>query len=870
METRTDISFGEWLKRRRRALGLTQEQLAAQLNCSTILLRKIEAEERRPSKLLTEQLAAILQVPSNEQAKFKEYARGKLSSVIKESVERYPWQANAAAPLSNLPASATSFIGRIEDLAHLVEYASDENIRLITLIGPPGIGKSRLGLQVARQMLSAFPDGVFFVPLAPLVRPSQVAPAIFQALGFAESSNQFSVEQLAKSIGDKQLLILLDNLEHLIEDAAALTTKLLTACPHLKVLATSRESLRVPGEWLYSVAPLDFPRDAAPLDIQALAAFPALALFTERARAVSAGFSATTETIQTIASICARLDGVPLAIELIASRIRFHSPQALLRQMDDPFILSADGMRGVPMRQKTLRNAIQWSYDLLSTDEQELLKRISVFSGGLTPDAADWIFTNGAAEKPTAPLIASLTDKSLIQRTLDDDMPRLNMLMMIREFALQELRKSGNESNTRDQHLAYFLELAEKADRAIHGPDQISWMSQIESEHNNFQTALDWCITNGYTESALRLLGALGWTWWIRGHYSEYRSWFVQVSALPGAADFAASYAKVLNRMGCQNWNLAQERDAQAFLEQAQLIWLSLGTEGEEGLADCLNWQSFAVFDGDVDIVKAGALIQSSLALYQKHGATWGQAHAMLTAGYVRLSSADDISPLARFEQSLELFQQVGDIWGSSQAYQCIGRVHLDRGELDQARACFEQQISMDQSVGYISGIINGLCDFGHVHFLAGDAGRAEEYYVQSLAFCRQHGMDPDRSPLFYTCLTALYQHDYETAAKRFLKLYAITEDNTKKRDILDLVSGIAAVAGGTEQPERAATLHGAADKILAETGFQYPPFFRAVLDGPIQLAREQLGQATFESLVLQGRLMNTETAVGYALETQI
>ncbi|HMD80363.1 MAG TPA: helix-turn-helix domain-containing protein, partial [Anaerolineales bacterium] len=553
MNELANLSFGEWLRRRRKFLGLTQEELAQQLNCSTIMLRKVEAEERRPSIQIIHQLAKILNIPPSEQLKFQSFARGNLRVFMKEAAEVYPWQLNVARSRSNLPASITSFIGREKELSLLRQYILDSKIRLITLIGPPGIGKTRLGLQVARHSLSDFPDGVFLVSLAPLESSSQLAPAVFQALGYVESKNQFSIEELIKGIGEKQMLIMLDNLEHLIDDSALLASRLLSDCPHLKIIATSRESLRVLGEWLFQVPVLDFPQETFSVDIENVSDFPALILFAERARAVSPDFSLTAKNVQAVASICAHLDGVPLAIELIASRVRFMSPQGLLQQMDEQFIMSADGMRAVPARQKTLRNAIQWSYNLLSSEEQELLMRLSVFSGSFTIDAAEAIFAGISSKESATTLISSLLDKSLLQQSPDEyDVSRFGMLVMIREFGLEQLRREDKESVIRDKYLLYFLKLAEQADKEVHGPNQLIWVERIERNHNDLQAALDWCVTNQYTEFALRLLGALGWIWWIRGHYSEMRNWFDKIRHLPELYNYPQKYARLLNCVGGQ------------------------------------------------------------------------------------------------------------------------------------------------------------------------------------------------------------------------------------------------------------------------------------------------------------------------------
>ncbi len=868
VDASADLTFGGWLKRHRRSLGLTQEQLAQQLHCSTIMLRKIEAEERRPSAQLIEGLAAIMNIPQGEWEKFQNFARGKVESFLKEPDEKYPWHTEAGLPRSNLPTSNTSFIGREQELSAVREYVLDASVRLVTLIGPPGIGKTRLGLEVTRGSPSDFRDGVCFVMLGSLERASQIGPAIFQSLGFVESKNQFSVEQLLESIGDKQILLMLDNLEHLIEDSASLASRLLSACSGLKIIATSRESLRIPGEWLYPVPILGFPKGTELVDLRDISNFPALTLFAERARAVSPSFTLTPENLPLVAAVCERLDGVPLAIELIASRVRFLSPQKLLAQMDEQFILSADGMRAVPARQKTLHNAIQWSYSLLSRDEQELLMRLSVFSGGFTTDAAEAIADDFAKDKPINDLIRSLLDKSLIQRLpSEQDEPRFNMLRMIRDYALDQLRKAGKESDIRDKHLAYFLDLAEHAEEEIHGPDQIAWMEQIEKNHNNFQTMLDWCVTNGYTESALRLLGALAWTWWIRCHYSELHSWFDKIRSMEGIHDYPARYAKILNRVAAQSSEVSESREARSLLEESRNIWSMLGEDGEPGLAECLNWLALEVSYSEGAMADARSLAEQSLGIHRKHNHPWGCAHSLLQIGDVESLINRSASARPFFEQSLDLFDQVRDRWGKSQVYQSLGRMHLDLGEYDQARSRFEEKMKLDQSLQYISGMIGGLRDLGSLHFVQGLDEQAQKYYEEILAMCHQHGMKPDHYSLFRLGLLALRQNNMSVAARRFVEMYNAIEGIDTISESRDLCWGFAAVASGTDQPERAARLSGAGQAILDKTGFMYPPFFRGILESHIQIARQQLGEVAFEALQTEGRVMTIEQAIAYALE---
>src|SRR6185503_3991565 len=321
---------------------------------------------------------------------------------------------------------------------------------------------------------------VFFVALAPLDNPSLITLTIVQTLGYVEAKNVPARQQLMDGIGEKQMDLVLDNCEHLIEDVAPLVSDLLSACSRLKILTTSRESLRVAGEWLFPVPNLDVPKESSSINVETAAKFPALTLFAERARAVRLDFTLNHDNIQTVSSICAQLDGLPLAIELIAARMRLMSPEVLLTRMHNQYVLSADGMRALSARQKTLNDAIGWSYNLLSAEEQIFFAYLSVFSGGFTLETAESMFSAMFTTKSVSELITSLLDKSLLQRALDEHgEPRFTMLVTIQEFARTRLREIGKEAETRDLHLAYFLDLAEQADREIHGPEQVEWMDRL-------------------------------------------------------------------------------------------------------------------------------------------------------------------------------------------------------------------------------------------------------------------------------------------------------------------------------------------------------------------------------------------------------
>jgi predicted ATPase/DNA-binding XRE family transcriptional regulator len=436
-------SFGEWLRLKRKAHDLTRAGLAERVGYSAATIRKLEAEERRPSAQIAGRLTALFNIPPEERTAFLRFARGDWQAAPSVPSEPAPWRDLPLSPRSNLTTPTTSLIGREKELAAVHQYLLRADIRLITLIGPLGIGKTRLSIEAARGALPHFPDGVFFIALAPLNDPSLIAPAIVQTLGFGEMGHQRPLEYLKEGIGDKQMLLVLDNLEHLIEGAAPLVYELLLNCPRLHILTTSREALHIPGEWTYSVPPLAAPQDADSIQAHTSAEFPALTLFAERARAVQPDFALDANNIRIVASICTRVDGLPLAIELMAARIRLMSPETLLARMNGQFVLSTDGQRAVPDRQKTLANAIDWGYNLLSTGEQQLLARLSRFTGGFDLEAVEALYA-GQDGGEALELLGQLVNKSLVATRHEPGQGvRYYLLETIRQFAQAKLEQWG-------------------------------------------------------------------------------------------------------------------------------------------------------------------------------------------------------------------------------------------------------------------------------------------------------------------------------------------------------------------------------------------------------------------------------------------
>ncbi|MFN8382654.1 MAG: tetratricopeptide repeat protein [Anaerolineales bacterium] len=863
-----DVSFGEWLKRARKARGLTQEQLASQVNCSISALRKIESEERRASVQLVGLFAELFNVPADEQNSFLKFARGDL--LVSENFTGETTSHTPLPPRSNLPSPATSLIGREKELASICEYLLKSDIRLVTLIGPPGIGKTRLSIESAHETLSNFADGTFFVPLAPLDDPSLVAAAILQTLGYVETKSLSALEQIIDGIGTKQMLLVLDNLEHLIDGTAPLVSRLLSACSKLKIMVTSRESLRIPGEWLYPVPTLLIPKEDAIIDMGTASDFPALKLFAERARAVRSDFSLRTDNIQTVASICAQLDGLPLAIELIATRIRLMSPQLLLERLNDQFVLSADGMRPETVRQKTLNSAIDWSYSSLTEEEKSLFAGLSVFSGGVTLSAIETIFSEKHTKKTIPELIALLSDKSLLQRTLDaQGETRFTMLVTIQKFALDRLRQIGGESEMRNKHLAYFLDLAEQADKEAHGPSQIEWMDRLENELDNFRAALNWCLSSEQTQYGLQLFAALAWTWNVRWLPSEARNWFYKLRAMPNVDQHPENYARVLNSAGLREWRTGNSGEAHSVLEESLAICLRLERDNELIHAEVLNRLGLLTRWGNSDLNISESYFNQSLMIYQRQEDTWGIAWNLFLLGGVAIGRTQNETALSLLHQGLELFQELGDPWGMGRVSQFLGELYFRQENYKKALFYFNQHLLNDEKLHFMDGVSVASANLGDLYRFQGEYTQSEKYYNKSLTINRDYGMKADLAGNLYNLgLLALQQNDYPEALHYFYEFFETARTVNGKKNSPELFIGLSAVSAGTNQPERAAKLFGAAQEMLDAASNRILPFDRAEFDRHIQIAQNQLGMAVFDAIAAEGRSMELEAAVSFALET--
>ncbi len=742
-------SFGYWLRLKRKALDLTREALADLVGCSVSTIRKLEDEERHPSAQIAELLAEIFKIPTTERTAFLRFARGDWRSAPSSRDEEAPWRASTPAlpqqPRSNLPATFTSLIGRDKDIAAVHDYLTNPDTRLVTLIGAPGIGKTRLSIASASKSLAGFPDGVFFVALAPLDQPSLIPSATLQPLGFFEKNNLSPEERLIEGIANKRMLLVLDNCEHLIEDVARLASSLLSTCPRLKILTTSREALRISGEWLYSVPALDMPKGHSSVDVETISEFPALVLFAERARAARSDFALNAENIRAVASICSQLDGLPLAIELIAARVKMLSIEQIAARLDDRFALLTSGSRIAPSRQQTLRATLDWSYELLTETERELFRQLSVFVGGFTLEALESV-AQLDSNQSILDALSRLVDKSLLL-VEQQDQARYRFLEPVRQYARDKLNEARDSNLIQDRHLNYYLRVAEEAEPYLFGAGQQDWKNRLELDHDNLRVALAWSLESHQIEAGLKMAGALAWFWHSKGYLSEGNLWLEKILA-SGTGAQGKERAKALRASSILSTATGDYIRARAFAESSIKLYREIGDNRGAGLVLADLGASLNLGGKHEEAIEP---LEESLRLLRAAGERWGVAYALLWLGDTWFRMGDTRRAATSFEESLRLTQEVGDHYLMAWSFTGLGEMARLRADYKRATGMFREALSHYQSSGDKFGPPFTLETLALVAAALGDAERAARLWGAASAW-REAINEP---------LSLVYQREY-------------------------------------------------------------------------------------------------------------
>jgi predicted ATPase len=732
----------------------------------------------------------------------------------------------SATRLANLPTQRTGFIGRDSEVAAVKESLLRDEVRLVTLSGPGGIGKTRLALQVASEVASSFPSGVCFIPLAGVTDPTLIPSIIAQALGIKETSRQITIESLKEYLHDLRasLLLLFDNFEHILSAAPAVA-ELITIAPKLKLLVTSRSRLHIYGEHEYQVPPLALPDLRASMSLQALSKNPTVALFLERAIAVKPTFELTDENALAVAIICTRLDGLPLAVELAAARIKLLSPAQMLARLESRLQLLTGGAKDLPLRQQTLRGTIDWSYGLLSPAEQALFRRISVFHGGCTLEGIEAVCnTKQDLELDVLEAIESLVDKSLVQHVdLAGGESRFISLETMREYGAERLAESGEDTATRRAHAAYCLVLAEESASYTADPSRTEWVNSFELDHDNFRAALDWLTQTGNAEWGLRLGAALFQFWDMREHLTEGRDRLGKLLKLESASARSNVRARGLFAAGVLATEQADYAAASALTGESLDIARELNDE--RGVAIALN--ALAVIARDRgDLSAARSLFDESLAAWRAIGDPVVAARSLSNLANVVKQQGNYSFACSLYEESRAIFDKLGDKTGTAWSLNYQGDIAREQGQNESAQALYQQSVGIFRELDDKWGIAGCLVDLGDLARDRDDDRSAHAHYAESLKLFQELG---------------------------------------QRRGVARLLDCLACFAALRDKPERALRLAGAAAAIRRVLGVPLPLTEKVRLEKTLDRARQSMSPELASTAWLGG-WTTADKVVGDAL----
>lgn len=860
----TVTTFGDMLKFLRRRARLTQRELGLAVGYSEAQITRLEKNQRLPD--LTALTALFVPALDLEDETHLVTQLIELAAVARRG--RLPGQGisfththeNALTgfeddPAGNLPFHLTSFIGREQEIYGVRQALG--NSRLVTLTGPGGSGKTRLAIKAASGLNDAHQDGVRWVGLESLRDAALVPKAIANVLGILETPSQPLIETLASQLRSRQLLLLLDNCEHLQSACAELSDQLLRACPGLRILATSREALGLLGETVLFVPGLLLPEASPPISTADVSGYESIQLFVQRAQTVNSNFLLTNENAASIIQICRQLDGMPLAIELAAVQVKVLSVEQIAARLDNRFELLSRGNNGALPRHQTLRATLNWSHDLLSAKEQTLLRRLSVFAGGCSLDAAELVCATGTnTVSPTCivleaseiiELLSRLVDKSLIIVEVRNAEARYRLLETVRLYGEEKLQATGEVGIIQQQHAEYFMALVEAAEPGIQSAHEKLWLDRLEADHDNIRTALAWSLAEPQAvEIGLRIVGSLFWLWVFRNYSVEGSHWATAV------LDAELQTRPTLDVMA-DPWR-AGLRARALFAAAGQAWWLG-------------------------DMTTSGTLVEESVTIYRALGTAGrkGLPYSLAGWGLIKLFQGHSAEARALEQESVDLMRELDDVYGLRHTLCCLTRVAIWQGDHDDAKRACEEDLAICRQHGIESQAGVALHYLGLIAFRTGDYAAACLQLLESTVLLRRTGMKPYLTEAMLTLGQVLRcQNDHVGGRTALQECLTLCEETGIKHIIFEVLASLggakaaealtasSSLAGG--HLERALTLLAALPALQHDSGYTPSPINQAQYDQDVAAARARLGDAAFAKAWAEGRSMNLDAAIAFAL----
>ncbi len=905
-EDEHERAFGVLLRQQRLVAGLTQEELAERAGMGRRSIQHLERGEVQPQRVTAHRLAVALALTGEQRARFE--ALGGASPRQRSSSEgsdtaRTPERDPEGIVRHNLPLQLTSFVGRERELAEVIRLLG--TTRLLTLTGTGGTGKTRLALQVASNLLDHYPRGVWLADLASLTDPASVPAVVAAAMGVREEAGQPLLATLVAALRPRHLMLVLDNCEHLLDACAALVQALLRGCPQVKVLATSREGLGLAGEILWRVPSLALPDLQHLPPPETLAQMEAVRLFGERALAVQPHFAVTEQNAAVVAQVCGRLDGIPLALELAAARLRGLSIEHLAARLDQRFRLLTGGSRAALARQQTLQATVDWSYSLLNTAEQTLFNRLAVFAGGFTLEAAEEVCAGGPiATEEVLDLLLRLVDKSLVvAEGSAGDIERYRLLETLRQYGRERLLAAGEADDLYARHLAHYHALAEEAELALFGPEAVHWIDQLDAEQMNLRQALRWTLDAGAVQEGLRLAAALAEYWHLRGYMGEGEQWLGGLLALPEAVSRTTVRARALTAIAsmrrsirmldgsqtvgietqelvAEAISIARETGDKAALSFALYLlggWIARQdhTAGramlEENLVLCreLDLQPSVAATihrlGDVaweqgDTEAARTWWSEALDLTRQAGFQEGIAVTLGDLGMMAFHEGDYATARGQIAESLALYRAQHMHFLVAVALGCLGAVARAQGNTALARSCYEEKLAFWQGIGNRTGIAATLAEMGALALQEGDHAQADALFAEARSLRRELGdRAGEAAALAHLGDLAYAQGDHERAATLYREGLGLVRTTGDRVVAALCLEGLAAIAMTGRQPERAAQLYAAGAALRKGTFVLNVWDDRVARDRRIEAVRAALVDEAFAAAWTAGQAMTLE-----------